>query len=922
MRFSMLRTVVFLAVLSPAALFAGSVWNGGSGSYTDGAMWSDYAENGRWVISGADNEFTTDVNVTGGVNLTVTGSGTVVAFNTVSGASRVEQGSNTTTLTIQDGATVKLATNSLSISDSSGVSTGYVNVNGGTLDANGKELRVGFHHHGYLNVTNGGVVKSVGTMNVGGMDPRQGIGHVTVGGTDSETNTGSISANSIVMGLSSPGTTEMTVNNGTVTANAFTLGLNTANSDGQVHDVTLTIKEKGAVTVSGTFSAANHAQKNALINIDGGLLVANYVRIGDAAGTASATVSNGGTIQGKEAVIIGNETTGSVTLTDGGKIFGGYVQDGGTTVYKSLFLGGYNGTATTGSGTLTITNGSVDVNTVNLGRQGSGAITMDAGTFTAHGISYIGMGGDGTFTLNGGTVTMQELAFNHEGGKSNGKLTVNGTGATLTATKITVSSAQGTALMDLKAGSVTSTGGTTVGNNGTLNISGGTLSGGTTVGQNGTLNLSGGTLSGACTVNGNGTLNFSGGTIKDGGNFTIGPGTVNVKDSTADAPAVIQNEVVINTTGTVNVNSPLTLNANKSITLNGILDIGEGGKFSVSTTNQVFRAGQGTSTPLLNIHDGGVLEVSGGTRFLMGDSGTSVVTINIDGEGSLLKYTGTAECALGFHGTGKTTVSNGGQISTVNLQIGTNNNNVAGVLPSELTIVGKDSAVTATGTVNIGSGNQKGILNMNATDDGFGTITAGTFTRNTAKESEINLGIDHGVLMTENYPAAGYEIVKAATVNNWAVNDASVWETTVSGGTVTATLAEDKKAGEVEDGTVEVTDDLQIAGWVDYTIPEGWNFAMSFTGVTGGDEMENLANWINEGREDVAFTPAGNSLTLYDMPAMSGILAWDLAGFNALYGANIALESVSAYIPEPSAFLLLLLGAFGLPVWKRVFARR
>ncbi|MBR0191782.1 MAG: hypothetical protein IJQ31_06935 [Thermoguttaceae bacterium] len=920
MRFSMLRTVVFLAVLSPAALFAGSVWNGGTGSYTDAAQWSDYAENGKWVISGADNEFTTDVNVTGGVNLTVTGSGTVVAFNTVSGASRVEQGSNTTTLTIQDGATVKLATNSLSISDSSGVSTGYVNVNGGTLNANGKEIRVGFHHHGYLNVTNGGVVSGVGSLTVGGLDTRQGIGHVTVGGTDSDSNTGSITATTINMGLSSPGTTEMTVNNGTVSATNFNLGLNTANSDGQVHDVTLTIKEKGTVTLSNSFSAANHAQKNALINIDGGLLAANYVRIGDTAGTASATVTNGGTIQGKEAVIIGNETTGSVTLTDGGKIFGGYVQDGGTTVYKSLFLGGYNGTATTGSGTLTITNGSVDVNTVNLGRQGAGTITMDAGTFTAHGISYIGMGGDGTFTLNGGTVTMQELAFNHEGGKSNGKLTVNGTGATLTASKLTVSSAQGTALVDMKAGSATVSGGTTVGQNGTLNISGGTFASGCSISNNGVVNLSGGAITGATTVGQNGTLNMSGGTIS--GNLTIGPGTLNVKDSTAEAPATIGKETVINATGTLNINSPLNFNVNNSITLNGTMDIGEGGNFTVATTNQVFRAGQGNMSPTLNIHDGGVLEVSGGTRFLMGDAATGVVTINIDGEGSLLKYTGTAECALGFHGTGKTTLSNGGKIDTVNLQVGVNNNNNAGVVPSELTIVGKGSAVTATGTVSIGSANQKGILNMYATDDGFGTITAGTFNRYTQKESEINLGIDHGVLMTENYPADGYQIVKATTVNNWAVNDSSVWETNVSGGTVTATLAENKKAGDTEDGTVEVTDDLQIAGWVDYTIPEGWNLAMSFSGVTGGDEMENLASWINEGREDVAFTPAGNSLTLFDMPAMSGVLAWDLAGFNALYGANLALESVSVYVPEPSAFLLLLLGAFGFPVWKRVFARR
>ncbi|MBQ6107230.1 MAG: PEP-CTERM sorting domain-containing protein, partial [Thermoguttaceae bacterium] len=381
-------------------------------------------------------------------------------------------------------------------------------------------------------------------------------------------------------------------------------------------------------------------------------------------------------------------------------------------------------------------------------------------------------------------------------------------------------------------------------------------------------------------------------------------------------------EVVINTTGKMNVNSPLDFTANKTLTLNGSLDIGAGGKFTASSTNgQVFRAGQGTATPTLNIHDGGVLEIGGNTRFLMGDAATSIVTIDVDGEGSLLKYAATQDCALGYHGTGKTTVSNGGEISTVNLQVGVNNNNVEGVVPSELTIVGAGSAVNATGTVSIGYTNQKGILNMNATNDGFGKITAGTFTRYTQKESEINLGIDHGVLMTENYPAAGYEIVKATTVNNWAVNNASVWETTVSGGTVTATLAENKKAGDLENGTIDVTGDLKIAGWVDYTIPEGWNITMSFSGVTGDDEMENLANWINEGSGEMNFTPVGNTLNLFDVPAMSGILAWDFAGFNALYGANVALESASAYIPEPSTFVLLILGVFALLRGRR-FQRR
>ncbi|MDO4856858.1 MAG: PEP-CTERM sorting domain-containing protein [Thermoguttaceae bacterium] len=831
MRKIQIALFVLLTFAAPAVLMAGYVWTAdGSGAYSGtAAPWvSDAAVTGKLVNSGTENTFTADINVTGAENFTIAGPGVVVTTEKIT---RVEQGNQTTTFSIQDGAAFK-TTNVISISDATGQSIGYINVDGGTIESS-SEIRVGFHHHGYLNVTNGGAVTTTGNLTVGGLDTRKGIGHVTVGGADSDTNTGSIKAANINVGMSSPATTEMTVNNGTVSAATFTLGANTANTDGEVHDVILNINAKGTVTLSGNFSAANHAQKNALINIDGGTLNANVVKIGDTAGTASATVTNGGTLQGKEAIVIGDSTTGSVTLTSGGKIFGSSVAEGGAVTYKSLFLGGYVGTATTGAGTLTISGGSVEVNDVSIGKRGSGTITMDTGTVTAHGTVYLGVDGTGTFDLSGGTVN-----------------------------------------------------------------------------------------SGNFTVGSKGTLNFSGGTITGSGNFSINSGVVNVKDSTADAPAILEKEVVINTTGKMNVNSPLDFTANKTLTLNGSLDIGAGGKFTASSTNgQVFRAGQGTATPTLNIHDGGVLEIGGNTRFLMGDAATSIVTINVDGEGSLLKYAATQDCALGYHGTGKTTVSNGGEISTVNLQVGVNNNNVEGVVPSELTIVGTGSAVNATGTVSIGYTNQKGILNMNATNDGFGKITAGTFTRYTQKESEINLGIDHGVLMTENYPAAGYEIVKATTVNNWAVNNASVWETTVSGGTVTATLAENKKAGELENGTIDVTGDLKIAGWVDYTIPEGWNITMSFSGVTGDDEMENLANWINEGSGEMNFTPVGNTLNLFDVPAMSGILAWDFAGFNALYGANVALESISAYVPEPSAFLLLLLGVFALLRGRR-FQRR
>ncbi|MGN1274757.1 MAG: hypothetical protein ACI4UF_09200, partial [Thermoguttaceae bacterium] len=275
MRKIQIALFVLLTFAAPAVLMAGYVWTAdGSGAYSGtAAPWvSDAAVTGKLVNSGTENTFTADINVTGAENFTIAGPGVVVTTEKIT---RVEQGNQTTTFAIQDGAAFK-TTNVISISDATGQSVGYINVDGGTIESS-SEIRVGFHHHGYLNVTNGGAVTTTGNLTVGGLDTRKGIGHVTVGGADSDTNTGSIKAANINVGMSSPATTEMTVNNGTVSAATFTLGANTANTDGEVHDVILNINAKGTVTLSGNFSAANHAQKNALINIDGGALDANVV---------------------------------------------------------------------------------------------------------------------------------------------------------------------------------------------------------------------------------------------------------------------------------------------------------------------------------------------------------------------------------------------------------------------------------------------------------------------------------------------------------------------------------------------------------------------------------------------------------------------------------------------------------------------
>jgi len=1030
MRIPTFCAIVLLTLVSPVVLLAGYVWTeNGSGAYAGtAAPWvSDSTVTGKWVNVGTTNAFTDEVNVTNGENFTITGSGTIVTISTIS---RVAQNATPTTLTVQSGATLNVS-NTLTVSDSSGTSTGYLVVNGGTLTST-NTVRIGYHNQGYLQIYGGGSV-SANYLQLGGVDDasnfRKGIGHLTIGTLADATSgttatTGALTVNYLQAGLTGPGTSEIVVNTGTITVKKdLTLGGTTQNSDGKVHDVKLDIKSAGIVTVSNTFSAANHAQKNALINIDGGTLSTYIGNLGDAAGSATLTITNSGSLKASERVVVGSSGTGTLDLQSG-SILVGLVKEDSSIQYKTLFIGKNAGS----NGTLKVSGGTVDSSYLTVGENGTAKVELSGGTITTRGgqmkigefatstglfemtggtcvvatDTNVGMAGVGTFLMNipakdltealnfttnkmnvstsaagktstatftsgkakvtdtltvaqngsllvngaNADLTVKTLQISCDPGASNveisagsvsattvnvnsyGTLKVSGANASLTASEIFLTSNKAAAAITITNGTVKTTGAFTLGNYGTLTVNGadaklnvGSISLKTATGK-AVMNLNAGTVTTSSTssatffVGQNAELNLAGATIT-GGNMTINEGgIVRVSGSTDAAPAVIQSPVLtIGSTGSLYVNSPLESNLkNQQMTLNGKLDIGKGGKYSyidLEGTLAVFRAGEANATPTLNIHDGGTLEVSGNIRFLMGDKPTGVVTINVDGAGSLLSYSG-SEFKLGYHGTTKASVTNGGKISSTNLMLG-NNNAEGKVIPSELTISGAGSAVEISGTFAIGSDNQKGILNLNASNTGFGTLTVGTLARFTKKESEINIGIDHGVSMIQNFPATGYEIIKATKINNWVVNDSSVWKPTVSGGTVTVTPDASKKAeGVLGSGEVTITDGLKMAGWAEYNIPEHWNIAMSFNGATSADEVESLAAWLNEGSGGLNYQAYGNSVTLYDLPASSGIYAWDFTDFNAQYGANLSLGSVTAYIPEPSTFVLLALGIFAL----------
>ncbi len=410
-------------------LHAGYVWTpDSSGAYAGtNAPWvADANVQGKWVTSGT-NSFTGETNVAGnGSDQYLTIDGATVTFE---GASRVGQDAPAGYLTIQNGGTLNLES-TIAISDTSGVSTGYVKVDGGTLNSK-LEVRLGFHWNGYLDVVNGGKV-TAGTLSVGGPDARKGRGNLTIGALDTETvtgNTGTVSVGNLNVSGNGPST--ITVNNGSlsVTGN-MTLG--TASTTPMECELITNVNAQGTLTVGGTLDFANLSQTTAIMNVNGGSVTAKNMIIGNNAGKGTLNIEDGtgvANVKVTETLNIGNKGTGNLNLKSG------------TLTAETLNVGA--------NGKYTATGGTTNISTLNTNAQGN--FTVTGGTLkisNLNGIVYIGDANaetagnvtlDSTLNIGNGTLSIQnasaliqrEINLNTSGGK-NSVLDI-GKGATVTA---------------------------------------------------------------------------------------------------------------------------------------------------------------------------------------------------------------------------------------------------------------------------------------------------------------------------------------------------------------------------------------------------------------------------------------------------------------------------------------------------------
>jgi fibronectin-binding autotransporter adhesin len=597
---------------------------------SDKAGFAEQGGHGTALVSGGtwNNSDTFRLGIRGTGILTISGSGLVNTPEVIVGTSISGLG----TLNLNGGV---LATGS--IIEQSG--TGTVNLNGGLLrlTQNQSALFAGFET-GDVTIGNGGFFLDTNGHNAGIATSLVGTGTLTKVGSGTLTITGS---------------------------HGYTGG--TTVSDGTL------LVDGGSLDHGGGIHVSGSAGQNAIMEVKSGSVTSSSTEVGYvSSGLGTLSISGSDTRVSTGFLRLGSTGTGTLNLSSGylssgTAIFGSGGGLGIATVSGGTWSMGATTLGFRGWGTLTITDGLVTADFLEIGRDRDSSVVVNGGRLEVGQLRTGSILGS-SFTINSGTVT---TAYANLGYSYSAGATV--TGGSWTVTDSLHVGVGGSTLMEMSGGLVTSATSyiaSSVGS-GTALVSGGTWNTNSlfTVGGggNGTLTISGSGLVSAREMliagnsGGTGVLNLNGGVLATG-NLREGAGT-----------------------GTVNLNGGLLrLTQNQSALFAGFetgdITIGAGGFFL--DTN-----GHNTGIATSLVGTGTLTKMGSGTLALTGSNSYSGGT-KIEAGTLIISDLGASASVLG---TGDVTVGENGKLAGVGTVLG--DTFVAGTLapgnsPGEMTFAG------------------------------------------------------------------------------------------------------------------------------------------------------------------------------------------------------------------------------------------
>ncbi|MDO4584623.1 MAG: hypothetical protein Q4D62_11035 [Planctomycetia bacterium] len=207
-----------------------------------------------------------------------------------------------------------------------------------------------------------------------------------------------------------------------------------------------------------------------------------------------------------------------------------------------------------------------------------------------------------------------------------------------------------------------------------------------------------------------------------------------------------------------------------------------------------------------------------------------------------------------------------------------------------------------------------GTLNFLATREGLGKFTNTNF--HAEANSQITLGVDHGVTLLNAGDEVSYTLVTATGNFQWENANVAegIWNVAVdsTAKTVTATLNEDFRLEDYAMNSGWQSWGGKSRGWleIDGNFQQNYALELAVSGAEGND-LQALVEWLDDGYDTFSATlnDSGNILlsALEWSQRESQIFAWDFTSYNP----HLQLTGLRGYdVPEPSTWLLFL-GMFG-----------